>query len=161
MRRRRAFTLLEMLVWMAVVTLLTSLVSWLFVRAFDAARQSHRALESATVRISVLERVGTDVRSSARILAQHAGGKTGETHLILEAPGAGRVVYRFGDGVLQRETNADGAARVEPVGRLEGLRFLYDKPDAAASRWVEVHMPGVRGKPLSQRFHLMSTEVGP
>ena len=161
MRRRRAFTMVEMLVWIAVVAFLASLVSWLFVTVFDAARQSHRALASATVRISVLERVGTDVRNSARILAQHAGGRTGETHLILEAPGAGQIVYRFEDRLLQRETNADGTVRVEPVGRLEGLRFLYDKPDASGSRWVEVHMPGVRGQSLSQRFHLMSTEVAP
>jgi len=161
MRRRRAFTLLEMLVWIAVITFLASLVSWLLVMAFDAARQSHRALESATVRTVVLERLGRDVRRSVRILARHAGGRTGNTHLILEAPGAGRIVYRIEDGVLQRQTDGDGKARVEPVGRVEELRFLYDKRGAAMSRWVEVHLPVGRGSALSQRFHLMNTEVAP
>lgn len=159
--RSTAFTLVEIIVWLAILSVFISLVSWFMVSITDSARRGRRVVESATVRISVLQRLGADVRNSSRILAQHDGRKTDEKTLVLGTPGVERIVYRFESGILFRETKTGDSAVVVPIGRLNRLAFKYDKGDPAASRWVEVQMPAGTRKGLTQRFYLLDTEVTP
>ena len=160
-RRPTAFTLVEILVWLAIVAVFLSLVSWFMVSITDSARRGRQAVDSATVRISVLQRVGADVRNSSRILAQHDARKTDEKTLVLETPGAQRIVYRFEDGILFRETKTGDSARAVPIGRLNRLSFRYDAEGPASSRWVEVQMPADARQGLTQRFYLLDTEGTP
>ena len=160
-RRSTAFTLVEIMVWLAILAILISLVSWAMASIADSARRGRRAVADATVRISVLQRLGGDVRNSSRILSQHAGKTTGEKTVILETPGSERIVYRFESGILYRDAKAAGAPRTVPIGRLSRLTFKYDTVAPAASRWVEVQMPAGTKKGLTQRFFLLDTRVTP
>jgi len=164
-----AFTLVEVMVWIAVIAILVSLVSWVLVSITGSMRQARGAVDNAQVRISVLERLGADVRSSARILAQEGNRKSDETNLILESPSGDpeRVLYRFEGGILYRETRTGGSTRVTPIGRIARLAFRYDQggraagaPEPARSgwgtpRWVEVEMPGAGSRSLRARFYLL------
>ncbi len=160
-RRASAYTLVEILVWMAVLVVLMSLVSGFLVSVIDSTRRSRAALEGATVRISVLERLGVDVRCSSRILAEHAGRKSDTGTLILEKPAAERILYRFEEGILYRETKTAGATTKVPVGKLAGLSFSYDRGGPAASRWVEAEIPGAGLTGCRARFYLLEPEVRP
>jgi type II secretory pathway pseudopilin PulG len=162
-RRASAFTLVEVLVWIATVAILMSLVGWLLVSMTDSMRQARGAVESATVRILVLERLGADVRSSVRILVQDGNRKSDEKSLILgrhasgdlESASSERVLYRFEGGTLYRETGTGGSARVIPVGRIGRLAFRYDEGGPGASRWMEVEMPGPGNRSFRARFYLL------
>jgi len=157
--RCRAFTLIEVLVWVSLLAVLMSLTGWFLTSALDSTRRLRGALETAETRISVLERIGADVRSLS-----HIARASDASRLVVERVGYSdhtRVIYRFEEGVLFRELPGESPPRVVPVGRLDALAFAYDGSDPSASRWVEVELPGESGCSLKTRFYLMPTEIRP
>ncbi len=158
-RTDSAFTLVETLVWMAAITVVSSLLIWALASAGGASRAVCNSAQRGSVRIHVLRRVGGDVRNSIRILKQAGPLKSDKDTLILDGPGARRVIYRTDGQRLYRVTFRNGSKREVPVAVVRGLSFRYAPGGPRDSRWVEVHMGGEKALVLRARFHVIGSEA--
>ncbi len=154
MRRTRAFTLAEVLIWISIICVLISLAAGIFVFSGDAARRGRKALADATALASVVEQLGRDARCATKRLDESGAVKAGPACLILSVPGEGTVIWRSAGGLVTREKISGDKSVSAPVGRVERLTFASAP---AVGRWVDAVLVERRGEKRF-RFYLMSEE---
>ncbi len=127
--RARAFTLIEMVTVITLISILLGLSSMVLQRLIRAERSGREALEDRATVARLDGRFRDDVHEAlrARVESSESGRDDG---LILDLTAGEQVVYRVQDGALTMsrrasvENKADGkGADPDPVTRSETYRF--------------------------------------
>lgn len=131
-RSQRGILLPEVLVYMSAILVVTALAGAAFYKALDFSKHLHRVAGDITTCIAAGERWRSEIRATTNAVLSEAVGST----RMLLIPGAdGPVVYRFGEGKLERATAMDGpwVPVMEKVRRCE---FHRDEKGGVVSwRW--------------------------
>jgi prepilin-type N-terminal cleavage/methylation domain-containing protein len=121
---RKAFTLIEMLVVVAVLPFVMVIVSGVYVTFIRDIPRATRALQENTTVLNLLGQMRRDVDAAVALPEQFEGRRAGERTLLIEQPGC-VICYQIEDGrilrtVLSGVTSADaGQSRASVPARPE------------------------------------------
>lgn len=125
--RRPGFTLLEVLVLMACLTICLGMGALVLAVAFQAERTARATHSRMTERREMARQFRSDVARAEQRIEQFGDLEAGPGCLILAMPGGSHIVYRWGEVGFERVEHADGkeARRLMQSGlRGTSVQFL-------------------------------------
>lgn len=129
---QRGLMLPEVLVYLSVILLVTGLAGAAFYKALDFSKHMHRVAGDITTCLSAGERWRAEIRDATNAVMAESYGST---RMLMIPGGKEQVLYRFGEGKLERAAALDGpwVSIVEKVKRCE---FHRDETAGVVSwRW--------------------------
>jgi prepilin-type N-terminal cleavage/methylation domain-containing protein len=162
LRRRRAFTLLEMVAVMAMFSVIMLLVATTLWGAFRIERASSAASDRRMLHARLADLFRYDVRNAMATVDLWNGVRSGSDAIILKLGERHHVLYRWVDGRLKRlEVNGDDeSAQSLPIGE-DDVTVTFSRNEAEG-RIAVLRITETRGVGGSRRDQVVefSAAVG-
>lgn len=131
-RLERGILLPEVIVYLSVILIVTGLAGAAFYKALDFSKHLHRVAGDISTCISAGERWRAEIRTATNAVMAETYGAT---RMLLIPGGKGQILYRFGEGKLERASALDGPW-VPVVEKVKRCEFHRDENAGVVSwRW--------------------------
>jgi hypothetical protein len=159
-RRERAFTLVEMLVYIPLFIILMLMLIQFSHRVLKVNRLAGRGMEDLLVARQALGDLSGAIRGAERVVPQYKAYRSGAGTIVLACPGGELRVYRLAGARLERVSVRGGVEEPRTLARgIRELAFSYDseKPDSA--KVVGIQLGLRKGAPEARSGLVLSTKA--